>query len=187
MIWVRKGVVWLLSLLLLAALLGTAFSTSFNRTLGQPEKVKTYLAESRIYDHFVAYVGKQASKSEGDNQSSPISLSDAAVQAAAKTSFPSKLIQKGVNAFIDANYAWLEGKTAKPQFMIDLSKQKETFAQRVGRIVKDYTATLPVCKGAEALKQKNVDPLAATCRPKNIKPAQAGAQTTKSLARRAIS
>lgn len=183
MIWVRKGIVWLLSLLLLVTLLGAAFSISFNRTLGQPEKVKTYLAESRIYDHFVAYVAKQASKSEGDDHSDTVLLSNTAVRAVAKTSFPSKLIQKGADTVIDANYAWLEGKTPKPRFIVDLSKAKETFAQKVGRIVKGYTATLPVCKGEQAARQKNADPLAATCRPKNLTPAQAGARTTARLSK----
>jgi hypothetical protein len=163
------------------SLLGAAFSTSFNRTLGQPEKVEKYLDQSRVYDHFVTYIAKQTSESEGDNHSGSVSLSDVAVQSAAKDAFPSDLIQKGVNTFIEANYAWLEGKTAKPEFKIDLSKQKETFAQKVGRIVKGYTATLPVCTRAQELKEKGIDPLAATCRPKDVTPAEAGAQTARRL------
>ncbi|HEX5744025.1 MAG TPA: hypothetical protein VFX84_01060 [Candidatus Saccharimonadales bacterium] len=185
MIWVRKGVVWLLSFLLLITLLGAAFSTSFNRTLGQPEKVQKYLAESRIYDHFIDYIADLSSRPEGDEQpdtSDSVSLSDAAVLKAAQSSFPPELIQKNVNTFIDANYAWLEGKTAKPEFRIDLTEAKETFAQKAGRIVKGYTANLPACKSAaETAKQRNVDPLEATCRPKDVTPAQAGAQTTERL------
>lgn len=181
MIWFRKGVVLLLSLLLLATLLGTAYSTSFNRTLGKPKKVQAYLSDSRIYDHFVAYVADQAAKSEGDDQTGSVSLSDAAVQAAAKSAFPAQLIERSVNTFIDANYAWLEGRVSVPEFKVDLSKQKETFAQKVGRIVQAYTATLPVCTTAQALQEKGVDPLAATCRPKSVKPADVGAQVTQRL------
>ncbi|MGH7193260.1 MAG: hypothetical protein ACREJM_06955 [Candidatus Saccharimonadales bacterium] len=183
MIWVRKGVVLLLSLILLASLLGTAFFISFNQTPGNPKKVETYLAQSNIYDHFVAYVADQASKSEGGNQSAgTVSLNDTAVRAFAKTSFPSQLMQRGVNAFIDANYAWLDGKTKLPDFKFDLSAQKVDFAKRVGQYVKTYTAGLPVCTTVAAAQQQiNKDPLAATCRPKSIAPVEVGAQVTKRL------
>lgn len=182
MIWVRKGIVLLLSLFLLVTLLGTASSTSTNVTLGKPDKVETYLAESKLYDHFVAYVADQASKDEGGDQTGSVSLNDAVVQAAARSSFPPQLVQQGVNQFIDANYAWLEGKTTIPQFRIDLSAAKETFAQKVGRHVKTYTAGLPVCATAQAAQQQiNIDPLSATCRPQGVDPATVGAQVTQRL------
>lgn len=183
MIWVRKGVVLLLSLILLIALLGTALSISFNQTPGNPKKVETYLAQSNIYDHFVAYVADQASKSAGDNQSAgTVSLNDTAVQAAAKTSFPSQLIQQGVNAFINANYAWLDGKTSVPKFKMDLSAQKEDFAKKVGQYVKTYAASLPLCTTVQAAQQQiSKDPLSATCRPKSSSPSQIGAQVTQRL------
>jgi hypothetical protein len=182
MIRVRKGIVYLLSLSLLVTLVGTAVATSANQTLGKPKKVETYLAQSKLYDHFVAYTADQAKKTSGDgDQSGSVSLSDAAVQTAAKSAFSPQLIQKSVNTFIDSNYAWLEGKTATPNFTIDLSSQKQTFAQKVGEYVKTYTAGLPVCTDAQAAQQQNTDPLAATCRPAALTPEDAGAQTTQRL------
>jgi hypothetical protein len=179
---VRKGIIYLLSLLLLATLVGTAVATSTNNTLGKPKKVETYLAESKLYDHFITYTADQAKKTNGDNdQSGSVSLSDAAVQSAAQSAFTPKVIQQGVNTFIDSNYAWLEGKTATPEFKIDLSSQKQTFAQRVGQYVKTYTAGLPVCTTAEAAQQQSTDPLSATCRPSNLTPEAAGAQVTQRL------
>jgi hypothetical protein len=182
MIRVRKGIVYLISLVLLVALVGTALSTSFNQTLGKPKKVEAYLAQSKLYDHFVAYTTDQAKKTAGDNdQSGSVSLSDAAVQTAAQSAFPSQLIQQSVNTFLDSNYAWLEGKTATPNFTIDLSSQKQTFAQKVGQYVKTYTAGLPVCTDAQLAQQQNIDPLIATCRPSALTPEAAGAQTTQRL------
>lgn len=183
MIWFRRGIVLILSLLLLVSLVSAALSTSFNRTLGEPNKVEAYLAESHLYDHFVTYVAQQAAKSEGDNQSSgTVSLNDAAVLAAARTSFPPSLIQHGVNTFIDANYAWLEGKTSIPEFKLDLSAQKADFAKRVGQVVKAYAAGLPVCATVDAARQQiSIDPLSATCRPPGISPTAIGTQTTKRL------
>jgi hypothetical protein len=181
MLWFRKGFVYFLSVVLLISLVGMAFATSFNQTVGQPKKVETMLSQSKLYDHFVAYTADQAKKSAGDSdQSGAVSLSDAAVQAAAKSAFSPQLIQQGVNAFLDSNYAWLQGKTATPNFTIDLSAQKQTFAQQVGQYVKTYTAGLPVCTDAAA-QQQGTDLLAATCRPAALTPEAAGAQVTQQL------
>lgn len=180
----RKGVAYLLSLLLLGSLLGAAVSTSVNHTLSKPDKVENYLAQSKLYDHFVAYTTDQAKKTEGDNNgdlTGSVSLSDAAVQSAAKSAFPSELIQQSVNTFLESNYAWLEGKTSVPNFKIDLSAQKESFAQKVGQYVKTYTAGLPQCTPAQELQQVGVDPLAATCRPSVITPDAAGQEVTQRL------
>lgn len=183
MIWVRKGSVFLLSLLLLVTLLGSALSTSTNVTLGKPGKVETFLAQSRLYDHFIAYTTDQAKKSTGkSDQSSSVSLNDAAVLAAAKAAFPPSLIQQSVNQFIDANYAWLEGKTSKPEFTIDLTKAKEDFAQRVGKQVTTYAAGLPQCTSVQEVQQQvGVDPLDATCLPPGVDPTLLGAQVTSDI------
>jgi hypothetical protein len=178
----QKGFVYLLSLLLLATLLGTAVSTSTNNTFGKPKKIEQYLAESKLYDHFIAYTADQAKKSNGDNdQSESVSLSDAAVKAAAQSSFTPQVIENSVNTVIDSNYAWLEGKTATPNFKVDLSSQKLTFAQKVGQYVTTYTAGLPVCANDQIALQQSQDPLAATCRPAALTPEAAGAQVTQRL------
>ena len=105
----RKGLVYLLSLFLLATLLGTAVTASTNNTLGKPQKVEKALDDSGIYNAFINYTSEQAKKANGDtDQTDSVSLSDAAVKAAAETAFPPTLIQQSVNTFIDSNYAWLE-------------------------------------------------------------------------------
>lgn len=179
---VRKGIVYLLSLFLLATLLGTAIVTSANHTLGKPKKVEAMLAQSKLYDHFIAYTADQAKKTNGDNdRSGSVSLSDAAVQQAAQSAFPPQLIQQSINTFIDSNYAWLEGKSATPNFTINLSSQKETFAQKVGKYVTTYTAGLPVCANDQVALQQSTDPLAATCRPAALTPEAAGVQVTQRI------
>src|SRR6185312_16395026 len=183
MIRFRKGLAYLLSLLLLATLLGTAVSVSVNYTLSKPQKAEKYLAQSKLYDHFVAYATDQAKKTEGDNSdlTGSVSLSDAAVQSAAKAAFPPELIQESVNTFLESNYDWLQGKTGSPDFRIYLSSQKQDFAQRVGEYVKMYTAGLPQCTPQQELQEAGMDPLAATCRPSVITPDEAGAQVTERL------
>lgn len=185
MIWLRKGFVHLLALLLLSTLVGTAVATSLDLNFSSPTKLEAWLDQSKLYDHFVAQAVSQAQKS-ADNQNpgaDNVSLSDTAVQQAAQDAFSAPLLKQSVNTFLNSNYAWLEGKTDKPSFTIDLTQPKQTFAEQVGAYVKTHLASLPVCT-QQQLSQidiNNFDPLDVTCRPATIDPATEGRQVTQKM------
>ena len=186
MIWLRKGFVLLLSGLLLLALLATAQSTSTNIALSHPSKIKNWLDQSKLYDHFVANIITQAQKSAGNNiGTSSISSSTPDVDQAAKSAFSPQLLHESVNTFVDSNYAWLQGKTAQPEFTIDLSAAKQSFARHVGQYAQTHVAGLPICNNiqlAQIQNPANAGPLALTCRPPNLSPAAAGALVTQKIA-----
>jgi hypothetical protein len=184
MVWVRKGLVLLLSLVLFFTLLDGVFAASIDIALSHPTKVEAWLNESGLYSSFVTTAIKQASSSaNNDSSSSGVSLSDSAVQQAAEAAFSPSLIQGDVNTFLNSNYAWLEGKTPTPNFTIDLSSAKQSFAQQVGQKVETYLNSLPVCTPAqtEAALQSN-DPLLLNCRPARLNPTASGAQVSQQLA-----
>lgn len=184
MLWVRKGLVHLLSLLLFVCLIGAAVATSINVNLSHPDKIKTWLNQSGVYDHFVAEAIAQAQKSAGDKpDNGPVSLSDSAVRQAAESSFSPQLLQHSVNTVLDSNYAWLQGKTATPNFTIDLRSAKQSFAQQVGAYVKTHLAGLPVCTPAQLsqIDVQNIDPLTVVCRPDTLSPEAEGNQVTQSI------
>jgi hypothetical protein len=184
MLWVRKGFIHLLSLVLLASLLGGALAVSADMALTHPAKIEAWLSQSNLYGHFVSNAIGQAQKSvSGSDQPGSVSLNDVAVQQAAQSAFPPQLLQQDVNTFLDSNYAWLQGKTATPNFTIDLTQAKQSFAQQVGKYVQTYSAGLPVCTTAQLiqLQNQNVDPLSATCRPATVSPAALGIQATQQL------
>ena len=184
MIWLRKGAVHLLSLILFVTLLGTALTTGANMAFSHPDKIETWLSQSGLYSHFVDEVTTQAQKSTGGNNSS-VALTDVAVQQAAKSSFTPQLLQQDVNTFLNSNYAWLEGKTSVPNFSIDLGPTKQTFAQTVGSYVTTYLSGLPVCTPAQLAQLGNsqsVDPLSLSCRPAVLNPQTEGTQITQQLA-----
>jgi hypothetical protein len=180
MIWLRKGLVHLLSLFLLVALIGGALATSAELSLTHPAKLENWLSQSNLYDHFVSNAIDQSQKSTG-NQSGSVSLGDTVVKQAAESAFSTQLLQKDVNTFLDSNYAWLQGKTSTPNFTIDLSGAKQNFANAVGQYVTTYSANLPVCSSAQLAKDQNIDPLAAVCLPQGVNAQAAGAQVTQQL------
>jgi hypothetical protein len=183
MLWLRKGVVYFLSLVLLLSLLGVALATGADSAFSHPNKIEAWLSQSNIYSHFVAQVTSQAQQSTGGNNSS-VALTDVEVQQAAKSAFNTQLLQQDVNVFIDSNYAWLEGKTSVPDFNIDLGPAKQTFAQTVGSYVATYLNGLPVCSPTQLAQlgsTANADPLSLSCRPATLDPQTEGTQIAQQL------
>lgn len=179
---VRNLFLSLIALVLLGSLLGTAYSASINLTLRDPKKVEQWLSESKLYDNFVANAITQGQKTVGSVDNKDVaSLSDAAIQDAARSTFTPELINSNVNTFVESNYAWLEGKTDKPTFIIDLTEAKQTFAEKVGAYVTTYLSGLPVCTNAQLAQPQNVDPLNATCRPPTVNPQTEGALATQQI------
>lgn len=177
----RKGLVIVLCPLLFLALVGLAVSTSSNINLKNPQKLEGWLKASKLYDNFIGNASTLAEKSTGGGNSGSVSLSDTAVVQAAQSAFPAAFLEENVNAFIESNYAWLQGKTDKPEFNIDLTKQKNDFAVKVGQYVAAYSANLPVCTPAQEAQAQAADPLTAVCRPSAITPEQLGAQVTQEI------
>ena len=181
MIWLRNTVVYLLSSLLFIALFATVLATTINVVLDNPGKVETWLDQSGVYTGFVNTAVNRAKTSSGDSSGGGISLSDAAVQQAAQAAFSTSVLKLDVNKFLDGNYAWLQGKVAKPNFVIDLSGSKQLFAKQVGQYVTAHLASLPICTYAQSLNYQNIDPLTATCKPSNISAASEGSKITEKL------
>lgn len=180
----RKFGVVVFSLVLFVSLLALAFSTSSNIAFTHPSKLEKWLNDSNLYGAFVENAIDQAEQTAGTDQSGGISLSDTAVKQAAESSFSSAALQKDVNTVLNSNYAWLNGKTSKPNFSVDLSGAKQNFAQKVGDYIKTYLATRPACTAAQAaqINPQTADPLTLNCLPPGVDPATVSTQVTEQIA-----
>ncbi|HVV25542.1 MAG TPA: hypothetical protein VHC21_00710 [Candidatus Saccharimonadales bacterium] len=186
----RKVGVFLLSVILFVSLLGFALSVSAGIAVTHPQKVKNWLNQSNVYGAFVTDAINQAKQSAGDDSgsstssSSVVSLNDAAVQQIARSTFSSKTLQGDVNTFVNSNYDWLKGKTSTPDFKVDLTSAKQTFADKVGDYVQTYLTSLPVCTDAQLseINTQDIDPLDLTCRPAGVLPSTVSAQVSDDIA-----
>ncbi len=183
MIWVRKGFVHLLAVVLFVALLGGVAALSLNRVFGQPAHLKAILNDSGVYDQVTSALLKQSqTNADQSGSDSSVSFDNPVVQKSAQQNLTPDLLKQSANTFIDANYAWLQGKTATPQFNIDLSGAKNSFAKQVGGAVTDHLKSLAVCTPPQlASLQLPVDPLTINCRPSTIDPATEGARVTDDI------
>jgi hypothetical protein len=170
----RRFLYHTLTVFLFAFLILAAWSAALTITFSKPAKLETWLSQSKLYDHFVATAIEQSQKSTqknpNSNSSTGLDINDPAVQQAAKAAITPDVLQKSVNTFLDANYAWLEGKTAKPEFSIDLTAVKSALAANMGAYAQKRAIGLPKCVNLVQAAQQT-DYLTATCLPPGVTPA----------------
>lgn len=180
----RKYFYHTLSGILFLLLIATAWSSALTLTFSKPDNIKAWLSESKLYDHFVDNAIKQSQEPSENGTSNDVSeapLSDPAVQQAAKAAFTPDVVQKAVNTFLDGNYAWLQGKTEKPEFNINLTEAKALLATNLGNYAAERAKSLPRCKTLQEVYQAEQEYLAATCKPITVTPAQVGAAVTEDV------
>jgi hypothetical protein len=185
MIWVRKGFVHVLSLVLLVSLVGGALAVSADVNLSHPQKLETWLSQSNFYSSVVTNVLHNAQQSaSNDEGAGRVSLADPTFQQAVRAVFTPQLLQQYTNTILTSNYAWLEGKTPSPQFTIDLTSPKHQLAQQVGQTVQTRLTNLNLCSAAQLAQLQatlNTDPLAIPCQLPTLSPQAAAAQATAQI------
>lgn len=173
----RRYFYHLASVLLFFALLVTAWSSALTITFSQPTKLESWLAKSGLYDHFVATAINQAEASTRSGSAGTVNLNDPQLQRAVKTAFTPQLIQSAVNNLLNANYAWLEGRSTTPSFSIDLSQAKASAVSNLGDYARTRAANLSTCSLSQLLQIQSAgtsfDALHATCLPPGVSPDQA--------------
>ncbi len=174
---VRKFFLGVAASALVFLLFVTALDVSLVRVASSPEPIKKILAESGIYQSAIPSTLEQAKKQSGNQTEIP--LSQAAIMTAAEETFTPQLVQTNVEQFIDGIYHWLNGKTNQPDFRLDLSGAKVTFADKVAQIAKARAASLPIC--ATLPSTTTVDVFNASCLPKFITPDQVAAEARDTI------
>jgi hypothetical protein len=186
MIWVRKGFVHLLSLILLVSLVGVAFAVSVNINLTHPKKLETWLDQSNFYSGVVTNALHDAQQSaSNDIGAGRVSLSDPSVEQAVRSVFTPQLLKQYTNTLLNSNYAWLEGKTSSPSFTINLAPAKQQLAQQVGQNVKTRLASLPACSATQLTQLQatlDTDPLSIPCLLPSLSPQTAATQASEQIA-----
>jgi hypothetical protein len=177
--FIRKAALVFAGSLLPALLFATALDIGILRIVGSPGPVKKILSNSGIYGSAVEQVLNENGKVTAAGND--ISLTDPAIKSAAQKSFSPEVVQDTTEKVIDGVYDWLNGKVAQPDFSIDLSAAKATFASNVGAAATERSSTLPVCPSRTI--PSSTDPLNITCLPRGLTASQVGAQAQSDVLR----
>lgn len=152
---------------------GLAFGV--HRVFSGPDNLKNALRESGIYQSVVGDALNQVQKEQQPSEGEQIPLDNPEVQNAIKTAVSPELLQSQTEQALDSIYSWLQGKTPKLEFAIDLGNVKQSLADNIGKYVEERAAALPVCPPGTPINQ-DFDAFNATCLPRGATAAQVTAQ-----------
>lgn len=176
MIWLKRILVLFITIFFLGLLLAFSLVTSLVLALSHPTKIENWLSHSQLYSSVLGTTVDQASTVISSNlHPYGITISQATVQKFATKAFTPADLQQYTATFINANYAWLKGTTATPQFTIDLTPVKQAFAQQAGQYISARLVNIPSCTASQtttALLSNNFQAL--SCLPAGISPSSAG-------------
>lgn len=139
--------------------------------------IKQALKDENVYATIVPAALKTTAST--NISTGPVPLKEPWVLNAANTAFPASDLEQKTNTAIDSTFEWLDGKTDKPAFTIDLSSNKAAFATQVGEYAQNRYAGLPVCSRSSL--PDTSDPLAINCRVPYINPSTVGSTLSQQV------
>lgn len=174
---VKKLLLILGATFLSALLFATAINLSVLSVAGEPEPIKNILKDSGIYSTIVTNQLEQAKKNV--SSSGELSLTDPAIRDAAERAITPQYLEENVGKVIDSVYDWLKGKTQTPEFQVDLSGVKGTFADLAAQAAQTRATQLPACTAAG--QSASFDAFSATCLPKGTAPSKVAADVKNNI------
>lgn len=129
---------------------GTLFTFGLGLSLllvfGQPQPIKSAVSDSGMYNVLLHDVlTGQGTAAIGSVQ---IPLDDPKVEQAIGSAFTPQVLQGVGDNLIDGFYGWIQGKTDKPTFNVNLLGAREQAAENVATYVAGRVASLPTCTTA---------------------------------------
>jgi hypothetical protein len=164
--FVRRIAVGLASFLLPITVFWFGIGFSAWQVFSGPKHIEGALQKSGLYSSVVKDVLKQQGKNNGD-----LPVDQPQIRALVQQSFTPQLLQETSTLVLDSTFAWLQGKTATPNFQVDLTGAKNSLADGVGNYVDQRISSLPICS-LDAIPQ-NVDVFTTPCVPPGFSKAQA--------------
>ena len=173
----RKISLWLTSAVFRFLLLTTAIVGTLVMIVGTPVRVKQTLKDSNVYGTFVDGVISEARKNPVTKSDNSLPIDDPVFQKTIKDAFTPQFLQDTAENVVDGTYLWLTSKTPRPDFKIDISTQKQKFANAIGDYAVVKLNAMPVCTHKQLLELQasgnDIDPFKSTCKPAGLNiPAQ---------------
>lgn len=156
-------------------LLQLPFAFAISNVFSNPDNVDQVLEDGGVYKNFVDLALLNVEE-RGDENTKKI-LADDKVQEIIKSSVNPSDIQDSSKSVISGVYAWLEGKTAQPEFEINLAKPADTAVTKLSDYAEERANSLPAC----TLQQLQTvdfqsDVLSIPCLPPGVTGSQVGQQ-----------
>lgn len=171
----RKILYYFTGFVTFLVLLQLPFAFAVSNVFSNPNNIDQVLEDGGAYKSFVD-IALQNAKDQGDENTKKL-LAEPKIEDAIKSSVQPSDIQSSSKSVIDGIYAWLEGKTAQPEFTIDLSKPAEQAVAKLSAYAEERSSGLPACT-LQQLQTVDLqsDLLSIPCLPPGVTSGQIGQQ-----------
>lgn len=151
----------------------------FMRLLATPDFLLNSAQESGMYEA-AAQEFITASLEEQSIEVSGVNIRDGQVREALGNVATPEFLQKQVETIVFSVYAWLEGETERPSFVLNLEEERESLAESLSQSVREELEALPTCASTEEL-QANANATDAVCTPEGFDPEQTQEEVKQEL------
>jgi hypothetical protein len=157
----------IVSPLLTIALGVWVLTSALHMTIGTPKQTEDLLNKSGVYQ---AVIPSQVADAQAANPSlQNLPLDNPEIQKILGNPLDSQNLQKQGNQAVEALYAWLEGKSSKPQINISVMANQQGLAKAAGDYAVQFATKLPACGPGEAdYDTLQSDPLSIKCLPTGV-------------------
>jgi len=163
--FIRKTTLGAVASLLVSTLLLFGLGFGLVRVFGTTAALKGALKQSGLYRTAVPDVLDQAQKEsakQGGTDKEQLPLNDPGVQSVIRSAASPDFLQSQTEGVLDDVYAWLQGKSPRLSFTVDMAEVKIRLGSGVEQYAKQRLASLPTCAGGAS---SDTDPFSATCVP----------------------
>lgn len=131
----------------------------------RPVHLKKWGVSSGAYAKLPGIIIDQAAseQSKDKENNDGLTLKEQGVKQAAEKALTPAFFQKSAEQVIDGGFNWLDGKTDKPMFSIDVLEVKQSFVDNLGSYLKQRYEALPACP--DGVMPESTDLLKINCRP----------------------
>ncbi len=184
---IRKFFYYLAGFAAFLCLIQLPFAFAISSVLSSPDHIDSALKEGGVYDNAITIALDEAVKKQGENkQPGDVNkdegkdlLADQGVKDAITSSVQPSDIQSASRSAIGGIFAWLQGKTAQPEFTIDLSEPANKAVENLAAYAQKRAAGLPACTVEQLRTVDQGDFLSIPCLPPGVSAAQVGQQVSE--------
>lgn len=130
-------------------------------TFGTADILKQSLRDTNAYTSVVPSILESNAKQDPKGI-----FADKPVRDTFEAAFTPPFVERSATMFLDATYRWLNGQTSQPDFVIDITEQRQKLAEELSIYGLERLASLPQCTAFEA--ELVLDPFKATCQPAGV-------------------
>jgi hypothetical protein len=127
MVIIRKIYIYLATIILVISFLLLPFSWFFNSYFSTPNHLESWVDNSGLYNSTLHSLDQQIDNSPILSNVPERNLIDNYVNQAVQKSLPRYYFNDQINLIIESTFNWLQGKSSRPNFKINLNQLRLTF------------------------------------------------------------